>query len=138
MREIKRLILHHTATPQDTTVASIRNYHVNDLGWSDIGYHYLVDYTGKIYTGRPVERQGAHARGNNENSIGIVVIGNYDKSALSCESRRALGVLVSYMEYRFGELGILGHREVGRTVCPGIYLMEWIDWRNNGREWGLL
>ena len=143
MREIKRLILHHTATPQDTTVESIRNYHVNDRGWSDIGYHYLVDYTGKIHDGRPEKRKGAHAGIHNEGSLAIAVIGNYEETELTVRSCRALMELLGYLEYKYsqfvvGDIEVIGHKDVSNTLCPGKDLYEWLQWWRYGRKWGLL
>lgn len=51
------LTVHHTATanndasPADT-VRAIYQYHAVELGWGDIGYHYLIDEQGLIYEGR--------------------------------------------------------------------------------------
>lgn len=73
-RPINEIILHCTATPSNTTVESIRNYHVFTKGWSDIGYHFLVQ-NGKVITGRPVAELGAHCKGHNQNTIGIAYIG---------------------------------------------------------------
>ncbi len=77
MRKIKLIIIHHTATYKDTTVESIRSYHMNTRGWSDIGYHYLIDGKGRIRLGRPVWRSGAHCKWHNRTSIGVAIIGNF-------------------------------------------------------------
>jgi hypothetical protein len=76
MREINRIIIHHTATAQETTVSSIRNYHMHNRGWRDIGYHYLIDGGGFVRLGRPERLSGAHCKGNNRDSIGVAVIGD--------------------------------------------------------------
>ena len=64
MRDINKIIIHCTATPEgrDVSVDTIRQWHL-DRGWSDIGYHYIIDLEGNLHEGRPVERQGAHVRG---------------------------------------------------------------------------
>lgn len=47
MRELDRIILHCSATPEgrDIDAAIIRKWHTNPQpygrGWSDIGYHYV-------------------------------------------------------------------------------------------------
>ena len=76
MRTINKIILHCTATPEGrhTTVEDIRLWHKSQ-GWSDIGYHYVVYLDGSIHTGRPIEVSGAHTKGLNKNSIGVVYVG---------------------------------------------------------------
>ena len=57
-------VVHHTADPNTySTVAQaeqqIRNdavYHINGLGWCDIGYNFVVDKWGNIYEGRANSR----------------------------------------------------------------------------------
>ena len=41
-------------------VRGTQNYHMDSLGWSDIGYNYLIGDDGRIYEGRGPWRQGAH------------------------------------------------------------------------------
>lgn len=76
MRPLNEIIIHCTDTPSTTTVESIRRYH-KSLGWSDIGYHYLVDHNGNWHKGRDLALVGAHCKGHNTGSIGIAYIGKY-------------------------------------------------------------
>ena len=84
--------VHHTAGNNAYTkaeapgiVRAIYTYHASTLHWCDVGYNALVDKFGTIYEGRaggldkPVE--GAHAGGFNMNTVGIAMMGNYDKVA---------------------------------------------------------
>jgi len=50
MRNIKEIIIHCSATRegQDVPVETIRDWHVNSRGWSDIGYHFYVELDGTI------------------------------------------------------------------------------------------
>ena len=71
MRKINLIVLHHSASPRETTNASmIRSWHLA-RGWNDIGYHRVIEADGQIMDGRPVQRRGAHAKGSNTTSIGI-------------------------------------------------------------------
>ena len=69
MRDISKAIVHCTATPEGrpTTVEDIRSWH-KARGWSDIGYHYVIYLDGSVHEGRPVERMGAHCKGQNKGS----------------------------------------------------------------------
>ncbi len=75
-------VIHHGASPDTYTdgqavVRSYWNYHVNSLGWTDIGYNYLVDKFGNLYQGRhnpslpASDVRGAHAGNANSGSIGV-------------------------------------------------------------------
>jgi len=128
MREIKRIIVHHTATPQTTTVESIRGYHMNSLGWRDIGYHYLIAQD-MIRLGRPVHIQGAHCSGNNEDSIGVAVIGDYRYGKDDFDSG-TLAILLEDLCRQYPGVRIFGHKELANTLCPGEQIMDWLKaWR---------
>ena len=94
---IRKVIVHHTAVDEPDPVAQIRGihrFHVQNNGWDDIGYNFLVDRDGVIYEGRwarhydegePHTGQdedgrgvvGAHATGFNTGTVGIAVLGTY-------------------------------------------------------------
>ena len=50
MRKINKFIVHCSATRegQDVTVETIRKWHVEGRGWSDIGYHFYIDINGNF------------------------------------------------------------------------------------------
>ena len=77
------IIIHHSLTEDGQTVnwQAIRRYHIVDLGWADIGYHYGIEWIHRGYeilVGRPLSMDGAHTLGMNDKAIGICVVGNYD------------------------------------------------------------
>ena len=45
MRKIDKIIVHCSATRegQDIPVETIKKWHVEGRGWSDIGYHFYVE-----------------------------------------------------------------------------------------------
>ena len=83
MREINEIIIHCTATnpswyadrSDDDVVKEIRRWHVEERKWSDIGYHAIIHRDGSVGYGRPIERSGAHCRGQNKSSIGVSLVG---------------------------------------------------------------
>jgi hypothetical protein len=147
-------VIHHTAGSNNYTAAqsaaivrAIYAYHVRTLGWNDLGYSFLIDKYGQVFEGRygGIDRNvvGAHAAGFNTGSVGIALIGDYRKTAVSAAARRALVELLAWRldvahldprakvkvvssgnsRYPSGaevQLPVVvGHRDTGPTECPG-------------------
>ncbi len=56
----------------------MKNHHVHNNGWSDIGQHFTIFPDGKVATGRSLERSPACIRGNNNHAICIENVGFFD------------------------------------------------------------
>lgn len=134
MRGINRIIVHCSYTPPSMDIDSetIKGWHVNENGWSDIGYHYVITRQGKIERGRPIERAGAHVRGHNEDSIGICLVGGMaeDKTAADSNFTRwqwlALASLIDSLEEEHGRLECYGHRDFDSgKECPCFDMQVW-------------
>lgn len=91
--------------------------------WSDNGYNYLIEMAnGKvnIYVRRPIGSQGAHTRGHNSRTIGICIVGNYDKDKLPPEIMEALVLLLAALMRRYGFSKISKHHKYANyKSCPG-------------------
>lgn len=126
MRAINEIIIHHTASGVDAlTWEQIRGVHL-ERGWSDIGYHFGFVKDGDEWSlrkGRPVEVVGAHAKGRNSHSIGVVVEGNYETTPFPKEIFWSVVDVVWRLarDYKIKPGSIFGHREVASTLCPGKY-----------------
>ena len=81
MRQITKIIVHCTATPEgrEVDVDEIRRWHVDERGWSDVGYHFHIKLDGELQEARPIERTGSHTKGQNYCSIGISYAGGMTK-----------------------------------------------------------
>ncbi len=81
-RLIKKVIVHWSETynGQDIGSEEINDWHLDTPGDGGIGYHYVIRRDGRLQRGRPIGRQGYHAKaGNNDaESIGICIVGGYD------------------------------------------------------------
>ncbi|KKK86298.1 hypothetical protein LCGC14_2764610, partial [marine sediment metagenome] len=73
MRKIEFLVLHYTAST-DVGRSTINAWHVA-RDFAEVGYHYIIRKNGKVEIGRALSKIGAHTRGFNKNSIGIVLTG---------------------------------------------------------------
>jgi len=135
MRKIKRIIVHHTAGGIYETMKSIRHLHVNERGWSDIGYHYVIDRVGNLNLARPNWRIGAHCRGYNSTSIGVAVMGNFEQHRFDNSTGSlpehvqvaCLRALLAELTRRYPDAQIRKHSDYGNTLCPGKYLAAWLD-----------
>ena len=125
MREINKLIVHCTATPEGrhTTVEDIRKWH-KDRGWIDIGYHIVIYLDGTVHEGRDIELQGAHCKGYNKKSIGIAYVGGVDKVNYKAKDTRteaqkeALVDMLEYFKTLFPEAEVFGHNDFSSKACP--------------------
>jgi len=132
-----KLTLHHAAGWQAWTmeegkkqVKAIQEFHQDGRGWSDIGYHFLVDLSGNIYQGRPEIVIGAHVGGANTGNIGVCILGCYHPpetgwpcyDTMTKETENALNYLYAWIAdtYAIAPQVLLGHRDYfGTTACPG-------------------
>lgn len=123
------IILHHSLTADSETVSwgAIRNYHVNTLHWSDIGYHFGVEKIGgrhEILVGRMMDEPGAHCKqqGMNRHSLGVCFIGNFDLEKPPLEMwLLGLDLVNTLMKvFAIPRDHVYGHRElVDYKSCPG-------------------
>lgn len=131
MRQITKIIVHHTAGATTATVAELRKLHLA-RGYSDIGYHWIIRKDGAndpwlIEKGRDEGLIGAHDAGENTGSIGIVVCGDYTKIQMSREAWGLLVILVAERCRHYGltSYNVYGHREnepaTTQTQCPGFH-----------------
>ena len=130
-----KLTLHHAACCSADDIEEgkdqvrwIQDFHQNGRGWSDIGYHFLVDRAGNIYQGRPETVIGAHVGGANTGNIGVCLLGCYHPPEVSCfqtitpDSRQSIIEIFSWVSDTYGQSPaiLLGHRDYfGTTACPG-------------------
>jgi hypothetical protein len=139
----------YTPAEAPAIVLAICRYHRNSNGWNDIGYNALVDKYGVLYEGRAggLDRAvvGAQAQGFNSETAGIASIADHTTVEATPET---LGALARYIrwklavhlqplsgavtltsaggpESRYGAGAhvrvqrVIGHRDTGRTACPG-------------------
>ncbi len=132
MSGVRRITLHHegykpvwftdTASTK-SRLELIRKSH-RSRGWSDIGYHFIVDRAGKVWEGRPIRYQGAHVRNNNQNNIGVMVLGNFQEQHPSSAQLINLPRFIAKLRrhYNVSTSSIYTHRELVATSCPGKHL----------------
>lgn len=124
---VSALVVHHSAT-ESGGARAFRALHRLAKGWRDVGYHFVIGNgthtpDGFIERGRPEACRGAHARGANEFSLGICLVGNFMEDRPTPAQMRSLGCLLRELMTSYGlKTGsILLHRQVkgSSTECPG-------------------
>jgi len=158
-RTIKQVHVHHTVNGNGYSRADVPGlirgmyrYHTQNLGWSDIGYNFLVDRFGRSWVGRaggpPRPVRGAHTLGFNHSSTGVAVIGNLETKRPKRVVITAIVQLAAWKLHKYGRhprgwtkvwshgsdrfpagtrvrLRVIdGHRDTNYTACPGKYLYK--------------
>jgi hypothetical protein len=113
---------------------TIQRGHEQRMHAGDIGYHFIIDYNGRVWEGRDLCWQGAHAGNNDANrgNIGIVLLGNFEVQHPSEAQLAQLRQLLDYLmaRYNIAPDRVYTHREIKKafglagTECPGRYLQS--------------
>ncbi|MFW6038876.1 MAG: peptidoglycan recognition family protein [bacterium] len=130
MDGINRITVHHEGwtpvwfTDYQRTAKRIehdRHIHVDDRGWGDIGYHYIIDRAGRVWEGRDLRYQGAHVSEHNEHNLGIMCLGNFDRQKpTEAQLRTLIDTLQTLRKtYSVPVSRIYTHQELTPTRCPG-------------------
>ena len=141
MRPIAEIIVHCAATQQnwmhgkslDQKIEEIRRWH-RSRGWSDIGYHFVIDRNGDAGLGRPIGRTGAHVKGHNTGTIGVCLLGGHGSAAtdrfsdnFTIKQDVALRDLIAKLRRDFPHIQkISGHNEYSNKACPGFTVGNWL------------
>jgi len=120
----------------DIGAKTIRGWHVNDNGWNDIGYHWVIRRDGTIEPGRKESVKGAHcnAKGGNTASIGICMVGGVKRmngkliaeNNFSPEQWASLEWQVREIMTKYPIDTLIGHRDLDPgKACPSFSVKDW-------------
>ena len=87
MRKIKYIVIHCTATPQDTKIQAIINYWKNVLNWKNPGYHFIVDKEGNICKLQDITKIANGVQNYNKYAVHIAYIGGIDNAGQPIDNR---------------------------------------------------
>lgn len=125
MRDIKKIIIHCSANNwANQTASDIRIYHVDVLGWIDIGYNYVISRLNGLEIARPIHLIPAHTKGENKDSIGICLCGDKkftEKQMLILEN--LLFNLLHIFDLSVNDIYPHNHFNKGKT-CPNFSLKK--------------
>lgn len=144
MGRVSALVVHRAETPDadplppPQRILAIQRDHMEGrrkrglTPFLDIGYHYLIDRYGEIWTGRPDIFRGAHAGPqSNGTSLGVCLLGTDEFTAAQ---RRAFMEFLPRLASGFhlrpadARTWLRAHRQMPgvSTDCPGPVLESWI------------
>lgn len=141
MRNIKRIVVHCSATPasMDIGKAEINKWHL-ERGFTPtptspaIGYHKVIRRDGTIEDGRPEERAGAHAQGYNADSLAVCLVGGTKKDGKTAENNftqeqfESLKAVLADWWSRYGKVETVGHGKLPGVAkaCPSFDVAAWL------------
>lgn len=137
MREIKYIAIHCTATPQTAKVQSILNFWKEVRGWSNPGYHYLIEANGIVHNLQPIEKPSNGVAGFNHCTINIAYIGGIDEKGNPIDNRTGIQKkrmieLITELKTKFPGAIIRGHRDFPnvKKSCPSFNVSQWLKETN--------
>jgi N-acetyl-anhydromuramyl-L-alanine amidase AmpD len=144
MRNIKYIILHHSATDYQQNDQDIDGKLIGRTicdraqeKWKKeypdyrCDYHFIVGHTGEVFKAQPIEKPVWHCTNYQANlvSIGICFLGNFENIEMPIEQFNAgIKLIKTLMEkYNIPLINVLRHRDVvsdishttNSTECPG-------------------
>ena len=120
---IDKIVVHCSASPhRGDTAADVHRWH-KERGWEGIGYHYTIDEHGVVERGRPHYWTGAHVKGHNVGSLGIMLFGVFHFTE---KQYIALRELLDTLFKEYPEAKLYGHRDLDKYKdCPNFAVHTW-------------
>ena len=125
VNRVKYIVIHCSDTNQTDTITDIHKLHLS-FGWEGVGYHKVIEYNGKVQNGRPEFWIGAHARGYNDKSLGICLIG---KKNFTDSQFIALEKILRKWKVKYKNAKIISHSEISDSnkTCPNFDVKKWCN-----------
>ena len=139
----QRIVWHHSGTnkvpygyPEINIDHKKRGFPISKLGYY-VGYHYVVAKNGHVMQCRLETETGAHDAGENLNSLGICLLGDFNTARPTEEQAATAAALVGALRSRHNIpiSRIEPHRWDDSTDCPGLLLPDnWLTHEYLRRE----
>jgi len=122
---ITHIVVHHSASHPNTTVEEITKWHI-ERGFNAIGYHKVITADGIIHNGRPENKVPASIKNYNKGTVAVCLTGSFNRDTPTPYQLIALELLIQEWKLKYPAAKVIGHRELGATICPGDNLFSWI------------
>lgn len=120
---MKYLVVHCSDSPhRGDTAADVHRWHTQ-RGWAGIGYHAVIREDGLVESGRPLYWEGAHVRGHNKDSLGVMLFGT---DYFTPSQYKALGTILRLWKLMYPEAEVCGHSDLDpHKTCPNFDVKKW-------------
>lgn len=119
------IVIHHTAGSDNGKISDIARIHMKKNKWNSIGYHYFIDVDGTVTQLRDDRECAPHSYHYNNNSVAIVLNGNFSNHPVGSAQYTSLVLLVRELmaKYGLGKDAVKRHCDLNgnSTECPGTY-----------------
>lgn len=141
--KLKFLYIHCSATHGGLNVKAetIRDYHMNTLGWSRLGYRSVIELDGKIV--KLVDANNDDIVQNSEITFGVKGMnrwshhicyvggvspktGNAKDTRTDAQKESMEKIVKYYLEHITDDIMILGHNQEARKSCPSFWVPDWL------------
>lgn len=119
MRQIKRIFVHCTASPQTWGVKQLQA-EFKAKGWYNPGYHYVILADGTTHQLLNLDKVSNGVQGYNSTAINIAYVGGIDSHGKPTDNRTSaqktsLRTLLSRLHVQHPAASIMGHRDIWGT-----------------------
>lgn len=128
--QITDIVIHHSAGNQ--TPSSIAQYHISPQshlkagGAPGIAYHFCITPDGHTYQTQPITAISWHTGGHNTKSIGICLIGNFERHTPTQAQYAAARNMIRQLKSQVWTIErVKPHKAYSNTSCPG----RFFDWK---------
>ena len=137
---INKIIVHQELG--EGTTQQVHNYHISTeshlkpgVGAPAIAYHFSIEKDGTIYKCNSIKDVTWHCVGENIQSIGIMIVGNFawrenvNGKSPTQEQLKSLRQLLDYLteKYIILKQNVYGHKDFGKESCPGFVLYDFVN-----------
>lgn len=149
----RQITLHHEgvyfdgSTPTPVYLQHVQRWSINNRGWPDIPYHFMIDLQGLIYEGRPLDARGdTNTSYDLQDHALIAVLGKYDAGEQE-PNQAQIETIIALMawiaeSYQIAPDNIHGHRDFiplnrngehidphtgEKITCPGDNLYRYLQ-----------
>ena len=135
LANISEVVIHHVGAvlrvgSGEELCQRIAEYHVRNLGWPGIGYHFVISFGGQVFWVNDLETVSYHCAPINEQAIGICLEGCFLAGETPPEPNQfqiaATNKLLEQIRAQIRFAQPTGHQDWVATLCPG---ETWPTWK---------